>query len=209
MQHRHLRLDIHQTGQPGNHLRDHGGVGGALHAHTEACHEQNVKQHVNKYGRDQKQQRRAAVAQGAEQAGGQIVQNGGPGAHEYNKNVAVGVVINLRRGVGQAQQRPGEKAGQPGEQQREEKPQPDDLARAAPHSGGIPRAEALGNGDGKAGADPQSKAQDQKVQCAGGAYGGKGLDAQQPAHDDAVGQIIELLKQVSYDKRSAESQNAA
>ena len=209
MQHRHLQLDVHQAGQTGGGLRDNGGVGRALHVHAEAGHEQNIQQHIDEHRHDKKQQGRAAVAQGAEHAGGQIVENGGAGAHEHDEDVAVGLVVNICRGVGNAEQGACGEIGEQGDEQGEEKTQPDQLAGTAADSLGVSGTKALGDGDGKAGADAQGKAQHQKVQRPRGAHGGKGVDTQQTADDDAVGQIIKLLKQVSDQKRSAEGQNTA
>ena len=86
--------------------------------------------------------------------------------------------------------------------------QPHELACPAADRLAVSGAEALSDGDGKAGADAQGEAQHKEVERSGGADCGKGVDAQNTPDDDAVGQIIKLLKQVAHQQRRAESQNS-
>ena len=207
MQGRYPGVDVQQAGQPGSGLGDDGGQGGPLHAHAAGGHEQNIQHHVDDHRGDQEQQGGAAVAQGPQNTGAEIVQDGGPGAHEDDEDVGVSVVIDFGGGVDQAENIVGGEKGQHRQAQGKNQAQPDQLAGAAADGLLIPGAEALGDGDGKAGADAQGKAQHQEVQRPGGAHGGKGVDAQQPAHDDAVGQVIKLLEQVAHQQRRTEGEN--
>ena len=198
MQGRHPGVDVQQAGQAGSGLGDDGGQGGPLHAHAKAGHEQNIQHHIDDHRGDEKQQGGAAVTQGTQDAGAEIVQNGGPGAHKDDEDIGVRVVVDLGGGVNQTENVIGGEEGKHRQAQGEDQAQPDQLPGAAADGLGIPGTEALGDGNGEAGADAQSEAQHQKVQRSGGAYGGKGVDTQQPAHDNAVGQAIKLLKQVAH-----------
>ena len=68
-------------------------------------------------------------------------------------------------------------------------------------------SEALGDRDGKAGADTERKPDDQKIQGAGHADAGKGIQAKNTADKDAVGEVVKLLEQVPDQQRNTEAQN--
>lgn len=130
-------------------------------------------------------------------AGDHIIKDDGAGAHENDENVGIGIVVQVGRRVGDVQDPAGAEKGQGSDQHRGDQAKPDTLAAAAAYCRHVTGTEALGDGDGKAGADAQGKAQHQKVQRACGTHGGKGRGAQHAAHDDAVGQIIKLLKKIA------------
>ena len=71
----------------------------------------------------------------------------------------------------------------------------------------IPRAEQLCNGNRKAVADADDKAEDQIVDRPGRADRGQRTDTAEAANDDGVRQRIELLEQVAQHQRQAEQEN--
>ena len=208
IQHRDLLRHVDKARNAGGELRKHGGPGSALHTAVQILHEQNVKDHVHDRRSDQKVQRRAAVAQGAQHGGAQIVKHGRADAHEDDENIAVRVVKDLRRGVHQPQQIIGPEKADQADDRRDAEAQPHKLRRAPADTLQIPGAEALGNGDGETGTAAGRKAEDQKAQGTRGADRRKGVQAEDAADQDAVGQIIKLLKQVSDQKRHAKAQDA-
>lgn len=207
IQHRHLLRHVDETGNARQKLGKYRRPGCALHAKTEVLHEQDIKEDVDNHRRDQEVQRGAAVAQGAQNGGAEIVQHGRADAHEDDEDVAVCLFDDLRRGVHQTEQivRP-EKADQP-DHRCDAEAQPHQLRRAAADALHIARAEALGNRNCKAGAGAGGEAEDQEVERSRRTEGGEGVEPQDTADEDAVGQIVKLLKQVADQKRRAEAQD--
>ena len=206
-QDRNLFVDVDQTGDAGGRLGQHRRIGGALHAHAQHLHEQQIQEHVHRHRADQKIQGAAAVPQGAEHRGGQIIQDRETGSQKHDKAIPVGIVKDLLRRAGQAQDLVGPEKGNDRDQRGKERAQPDGLPGAAAHGLPVAGAEALGDGDRKAGADAEGKAEDQKAQRARGADGGEGAHAEDAADQDAVGQVIELLEQIADQKRHAKGQH--
>ena len=68
-----LALNVPQAQKPGNQLRSHGRVSRARHAQRHDRDEHNVQRDVDDTGDDQINQRRAAIAQGAQHRGQQVV----------------------------------------------------------------------------------------------------------------------------------------
>ena len=68
-------------------------------------------------------------------------------------------------------------------------------------------AEFLGDGDGKAAAQPHAEAQHHKVQRAGGPHPRQGTDAQELTHDHRVHNVVELLEQHAQIGGKGEIQN--
>ena len=69
------------------------------------------------------------------------------------------------------------------------------MCHELPHSGVVSRSEHLGDRNGVAAADAHAEAKDHEVDRAGGAHACQGVFAQQPADDDGVDQVVELLEQ--------------
>ena len=208
VQHRDLLCHVYKAGNAGGKLGQHRRPCGALHAHVEVLHKQDIQNDVHCHRGDQEMQRRAAVAQGAQHRRAQVIQHRRADAHEHDEDIAVCVFKDLRRGIHEPEQivRP-EKADQP-DHRRDPEAEPHKLGCTAADALRVPCPEALGDGDGKAGAAARGKAQDQEVQRPRGAHGGKGIQAQDAAYQNAVRNIIELLKQVADQKRRAEAQDA-
>ena len=207
-QHRELLCHVNKACSTGGQLRKNGGPGRALHTEVQIFHEQNVKDHVHDHRRDQKVQRCTAVTQRAQYGRAQIVKHRCTHAHEDDEDVAVCVVKNLCRSIHQAKQIVGPEKADQANDRRDAASQPNKLCRTAADTLQISGTEALGNWDSKAGTAACGKAQDQKAQCARGADRCKGVQAEDAADQDTVGQIIKLLKQVPNQKRHAKSQDA-
>ena len=69
------------------------------------------------------------------------------------------------------------------------------------------RAEGPRNGDGKAAGNAVDKAQHQIVQAAHAAHGRQRFHAHKAAHDDGIGQIVELLEQAAQHQRHREGKD--
>ena len=71
----------------------------------------------------------------------------------------------------------------------------------------VPRAEALGNLDGKALGQAHGKAQHRPVQPSGGGYRGQRRHALHASHHQRVHQAVQLLEQVARQNGQAEQKN--
>lgn len=71
----------------------------------------------------------------------------------------------------------------------------------------VPRTEQLRNGDGKAVAYADDKAQNQIVDRAGRTDRCQRTDAAEPTDDDGIRQCVELLEQVAQHQREREHKN--
>ena len=71
----------------------------------------------------------------------------------------------------------------------------------------VPRTEQLRNGDGKAVAYADDKAQNQIVDRAGRTDRCQRTDAAEPTDDDGIRQCVELLEQVAQHQRQGEQEN--
>ena len=171
-------------------------------------HEQDVKKDVDHHRADQKMQGSAAVSERAKHGGAEIIQHGGPDAHENEEDVTIGVVEDLLRGVHQAEQIIGPEEADCLNQDGDPKPEPDQLRRALFDDVRPAGPEALGDRNGKAGADTEREPDDQEVQRPGHADARKGVQAENAADENAVGEVVKLLEQIPDQQRNTEAQDA-
>ena len=150
----------------------------------------------------------AAVAERAEHSRAEIVQHGRSDAHENEEDIAIRIVENFRRCVHHTKQviRPEETNDL--DDDGDPEPEPDQLCAAFLDDIRPSGPEALGDRNGKAGADTECKPDNQEIQSPGDADTGKGIQAQNTADKDAVGDTVKLLKQIPDQQRNTEAQNA-
>ena len=170
--------------------------------------EQDVQKDIDHNRDNQKMQGSAAVAECTKHGGAQIVQHGCPDAHEDEEDIAIGIVENLLRGVHQAEQIICPEEADQLNQDGDPEPEPNQLRAALFDDIRSSGPEALCNRDGKAGADPEGKPDDQEIQSPGHTNTGKGVQTQDTTDENAVGEVIKLLKQVPDQQWNAEAQNA-
>ena len=199
--------DISHAGKPGNELRQNRCPGSSLHTCMQVFHEQDIKKNVDHDGPDQEVEGSTAVAKGAKYGGAEIVQHGCTDAHEDEKNITVGIIEDLFRCVHQAKQIICPEKADSLYEDRNAKPEQDQLCGTLFDNIHSPGTETLCDRNGQAGADTECKAKDQEIQSACHTDTGKGIQAQNTADKDAVGEIIKLLKQIPDQQRETEAQN--
>lgn len=106
---------------PAKHRRGclccHGGHGRPCHPHPKHQHKEQIQHDVQEAAENQKHQRSAAVAHGAEDGVKHIVANGGQDAAAYDADIAVGHFKNSLRRIQECHQRPQENHGRSGKHQ--------------------------------------------------------------------------------------------
>ena len=195
VEHRKAPHHIPKAQHAGNQLAEQSGPAGARHAHPEGDDEHDVQHHIQKARQNQKHQRRPGIAQGADDAGKQIVEHGSRNAQEDHPDIIVGIVKGLRRGIHPGQNLTAQDGGGQGHNQGDDGAQPDHVAHEFAQAVKILLSELLRHRDGKSGAHAVAQTQHQKVYGAGGANACQSLHAQEFAHHNGVHHAVELLEE--------------
>ena len=95
----------------------HRGPGRTGHAHGDDHNEEQVQPDVQQGGQHQEHHRGAAVAQGTQEAGQDVVQHNGGDPQKDDHNVVVGVIDDVSGGVHPLEDGPAEHHRSHGEQQ--------------------------------------------------------------------------------------------
>ena len=199
--------DIEQTAQTGHGLAEHGGERRTEGAHPEGEDAEQVEADVQHTGHQQEIERPLAVAQRAHEGAGDVVQQGEGDATEDGADVDVRDVDDVVGGVGPDQHRPGQGHRHHREHDGEKEAEPDGIGGVAPHLPVVLRAEGPRDGDGEAAGDAVDEAQHQIVQAAHAADRRQRFHTDEPAHDDGIGQIVELLKQAAQHQRDRKGED--
>ena len=186
---------VEQTGQTGRRLGGYGGHGRSGHPHLRTQDEHKVQDDVQAGGQGQKVYRGFAVTQGTDDARQQVIQKCGGNAHEDDKNIDIGAFKDVRWGTHHRQNLPAQKAGGHSEDSGKDNGQIGGVGRVPAHLGGLVRPHSLGHRDGKAVAHPHAKADDKKVDGAGGAHRRQGRGPQQLAHNHGIHHVVQLLEE--------------
>ena len=199
--------DIEQTAQTGHGLAEHGGERRTEGTHPEHDDAEQVQPDVQEARHQQEVERALAVAQSAHQGAGHIVQQGERDAHKNGADVDIRQVDDVVRGVGPDQDGAGHGHRDHGEHRRKEDRQPDGVGGVTAHLTVVLCAERPRNGDGEAAGDAVDEAQHQIVQAAHAADRRQRFHTDEPAHDDGIGQIVELLKQTAQHQRDRKGED--
>ena len=194
-QNREFFCHIDQTQQTRDELTDERRPARARHAHFERHNKEQVERNIQQAREDQKQQRCAAVAEGAENAGERVIEHRGRDAEEDQKNIVISIGKRVLGRVHRGQDPAAAERREQGHDEGDQAAQPDHVADEAAQTVLVAFAEFLRHGDGKARADARAEADDQEADRAGRADAGKRLDAERFADDNGVDHGIELLKQ--------------
>ena len=190
MQNRHLHHDEQQAEHAGNRLTEHRRQRRTEHAELEDQDERQIQNDVEHRGEHEEEQRRFAVAQRAQPAGEQVIQERERNARENDDNVIVGLLEAIRRRVHHAQDIPAVNHGQHGHHQREHDGKPRSVGDKFAHAAFFPRAELLRHRNREAGTDAHAEAEHQKVDGAGRAHARERLHPEEAADNQRVNQIV-------------------
>ena len=193
--------DIHQTADASHRLAEHRGKGCTKGPHAEHDDAHQVQPDVQRTGHQQKIQGPLAVAQSTHQGTGHIIKKGEGDAPEDGADVNICNVDDVGRGVGPHQHGAGERHGDHRQHHCKGYRQPHGVGRVAAHLLIILGTEGPGDGDGKAAGNAVDKAQHQIVQAAYAAHRCQRFHAHKAAHDDGIGQVVELLEQAAQHQR--------
>ena len=199
--------DVPQTAQTGHGLTEHGGERRTERAHLEHDDAQQVKADVQKTCHQQEVQRALAVAQRTHQGTGHVVQQGERDAHKDGADIDVRQINDVVRGVGPDQNGAGHGHRDHGEHRRKEHREPHGVCRIAAHLVVVLGTECPRDRDGKAAGNAVDKAQHQIVQAAHAADRRQRFHADEPAHDDGISQIVELLEQAAQHQRDRKGED--
>ena len=206
-QHRVAPDHPHQAPRPRQQLGQDRGQGRAEHVQMERQNKQDVQRNVDQRRRDLPDDRRAAVPQGAQDAGGEVVEEVGGQSGKNGGDIGVGAGIDVRRSMhprqdGAAQAHSGRR-----QDSADARAQPHAVGHIAPQLLLVACAELLGHRDGKAAAHAHTESHHQEVDGAGGAHSRQRRAAQRLAHNSGVNHVVELLEQVSEQHRDAKAEN--
>ena len=192
---------VEQAQQAGDELREHRGIACARHAHLQVHDAENIQHHVEQRGENQEIQRRAAVAQGAQDAGEQIVENVGKRAGKDDDDVVICHVDNVIRRVHGNKQRAAHGHAQRRHHNAQHNAQQDRHGHRVAHAVIVARAEALRHQHGEAARHAHDEAENEERQRTRGADGRQRVHAEELAHDDGVHHAVKLLKKVADQQR--------
>ena len=196
-----VAADVDETADARHRLTEHGSEGRTERPHPEDEDAEQVEADVQRAGHQQEIEWPLAVAQRAHEGAGDVVQQGEGDATEDGADVDVRDVDDVVGGVGPDQHRPGQGHRHHREHDGEKEAQPDGIGGVAPHLSVVLRAEGPRDGDGEAAGDAVDEAQYQIVQAAHAAHRRQRIHAHEAAHDDGIGQIVELLEQTAQHQR--------
>ena len=196
-----------QTARTGQQLRQDRSQRRAEHVHTEGQNEHDVQRNVHQGRRNQPDHRRTAVAQSPEDACGEVVEEVGGQTGKDGDDVGVRPRVDIRRGVHARQDRAAEQNGCRRQRRADGRTKPDAVGHIPPQFLLLPRAEPLGYGYGKAAAHACAEAHHQEVDGAGRAYRSQRRAAQCLPHNGRIHHVVELLEQVSEQRRDTKTEN--
>ena len=193
--------DVNKAADARHRLTEHGSKSRTECAHVEYDDAHKVKSDVQKACHQQEVQRTLAVAQSAHQRTGHIIKQGERDAPENGADVDIRKVDDVFRRIRPHQHRAGQCHRNDGEHHRKKDGQPHGIGGVTAHFLIILGTEGPGDRDGKTAGDAVHKAQHQIIQAAHTAHSRQRLHAHKTAHDDGIGQIVELLEQTAQHQR--------
>ena len=199
--------DVEQTANARHGLTEDRRKGRTEGPHLEHDDAQQIQPDVQNACHQQEIQRALAVAEGTHQGAGHVVQQGERDAHKDGADVNIRQINDVIRRVGPNKDGAGHGHRGHGEHGSEEHRQPDRVGGVAAHLTVVLRAEGPRDRDGKAARDAVDEAQHQIVQAAHAADRRQRFHADEPAHDDGIGQIVKLLKQAAQHQRDRKGED--
>ena len=190
-------------------MRDHRGPGRACDAHIQLCHKQQIQPHIQQRRYCQEYQRSDRIAERAQQARQIIVQRRGDQSGEYDQQIAAHAADHLVRHA-QKRQYWLQKGVYCGVERQRDQHDEHECVGDAPAQHGRIAAPAI-DGKQRAGAhgQPQKDGCEEGHQRIGRAHGGQRVRAQHAPYDQRIGDIVELLEQISRHHRQCKQDQRA
>ena len=164
-------------------------------------HEQQVKPDVQKCGNPEKPERRDGISDRAQQAREEIINGGRKQSGKNNQKIGVHIGGKLRRDLQKQQDFIEEQIDRRVQQQRHAEDQPQRVRNGAAER----RLVLLPETDGKQRARAHGQAEENRRQKRHERErrpdGGQRIAPERAAHDQRIGDVVELLKEVSRDHR--------
>ena len=204
MQLRKALIDIHHAKHRRNGLRNNQGNRAARHAPAEGYNKYQCQNNIDNGRDNQKVQRRLAVAQRTHNAAQKVIGHHCKQAVDDNHYISIGISHQLRRNIHQHQRRPHNEMHNAHNKQHKGAAQHNAGTNTAPHTVHILSAIALACNDSKAVAQANRQHHRQHKQRRHCAHCRQRLHANRAADDDDIRNIIQLLKNITYQKRHRE-----
>ena len=178
-------------------LGGHGGNGRPGHPHFQNDHAEQIHENIHNTGNGQEDERPPGIAHGPQDSGTHVIHHGGQGPGKVQPDIGLGIGQAAVRGAHVYQNPGGGENAQGGDNQSQNQGQGHAGMQGILSSAPVSRAIELGQQHRGAGAEADEEAVQQIHQRGGGAHGGKGLGAYEPAHDNCVHGIVKLLEEGS------------
>lgn len=201
--------DVHNAQHGADALRQHRGNGRAAHAQPQRPHERGVQPDVQHAAEQQEQQRRHAVADGAQQCSLHIIKHRQRDAQQNDGQVGGRAAPCLCRDLQNGQQRVAAQQGAPRQHQRHHRRQRDHPAHGAAYPAFIARAKIAADRQRQAVVHAEGKVHDKPVQRRRRADLRQRGGAQQVPCQRSVGQVVQLLQKVGAEQRHRKLQHQA
>ena len=170
--------------------------GRARHAHPEGLYEQDIEHYIAQTAENQHIQRAARIADRAENARADVVNQHENYADKVNAHVCRRAADHVLRRVHHAKPERREQIAQHGKRYAAQQRHGDGRMYAARDAVWVVRAVMLRDDYGRAAGKADEEADQQVDQRAcGTAHGGKRFLAHKVAHDDCVGRVVQLLEE--------------
>ena len=199
---------VGQQADAGDILRKHGRGGRARDAPVKDQHEQQVKPDVQKCGNPEKPERRDGISDRAQQAREEIINGGRKQSGKNNQKIGAHIGGKLRRDLQKQQDFIEEQIDRRVQQQRHAEDQPQRVRNGAAER----RLVLLPETDGKQRARAHGQAEENRRQKRHERVrrpdGGQRVAPERAAHDQRIGDVVELLKEVSRDHRQRKQHKA-
>ena len=201
--------DVHNAQHGADALRQHRGNGRAAHAQPQRPHERGVQPDVQHAAEQQEQQRRHAVADGAQQRSLHIIKHRQRDAQQNDGQVGGRAAPCLCRDLQNGQQRGAAQQGAPRQHQRHRRRQRDHPAHGAAYPAFIARAKIAADRQRQAVVHAEGKVHDKPVQRRRRADLRQRGGTQQVPGQRSVGQVVQLLQKVGAEQRHRKLQHQA
>ena len=177
-----------------NELREHGGDRRAAVMPSESDDKGEIQPHIQDRGKDEKDERRARIADGAEKSRHNVIKYRRADPAENDEQVPIRVIVVGGGRLHQAKQGRGERRGDRRRRRGNDNAQKIAHAHSAAHLLLVVRAERLRDLDGESRRQPVDEPEDEKVDRPRQPDARKRRRADGIADDDGIRHIIKLLE---------------
>ena len=189
-------VHVDEAQQSRNELADDSRHRRAVIIHFEPDDEREIQPHIEAGGKNEEQQRRARIADRAQDPREDVIEHRRPHAAEDHQKIGVRVIVILYGRIHKAEQRTRKGHRRRGDDDGHDHAEQITHADRAAHARLVACAEPLGNAHGKSARQPVDEPEDEEGDRSRASHPRKGVRVDRVADDDGVRHVIKLLEHV-------------